>query len=48
MTLELITPDGKLYEFRGTTEEAAIAAFVDESGGEEPPPAPAPVTSVFD
>jgi hypothetical protein len=52
VTLELITPDGKLYEFRGATEEAAIAAFVDESGGEEPPPepapAPAPVTSVFD
>jgi hypothetical protein len=50
VTLELITPDGKLYEFRGATEEAAIgAAFPDEETvSESPTPPPAPTTSVFD
>lgn len=47
VTLEAVNGDGKIFTFRGATEEAAImAGFADDFAG--PAAVAAPTVSVFD
>ncbi|MEC5291563.1 MULTISPECIES: hypothetical protein [unclassified Aurantimonas] len=49
VTLEMLTADGRRYQFHGATVQAAIdAAFPPEPEPDPQPEPPAPTPSVFD